>query len=100
MNPFELGWSLWKKSFDAWDQASTGLFETWLKSPLLLGPAGGMLATMNKLQAQQRHLVAQWWSTVGISTREDQERLLHALHDLQTRLLDLEDRLADAERGK
>ena len=59
MNPVELGWSLWKKSFDAWENASSGVFETWMKSPFVLGPAGGMLSAMNKLQAQQKHLAAQ-----------------------------------------
>ncbi|MBX3248662.1 MAG: hypothetical protein KF901_15910 [Myxococcales bacterium] len=99
-NPFELGWSMWKKGFDAWDQASTSLLDTWMKSPALLGPAGSMLASMTKLQAQQRQLMSLWWGGLGLSTRDDQERVLHALHEVQSQLLDLEDRLAEAEAAR
>ena len=39
--------------------------------------------------------VAASWSAMGLPTRRDQERTLHALNMLESKLLDLEDRLED-----
>jgi hypothetical protein len=38
---------------------------------------------------------AQWWGAIGVSTKRDQERALHALNQIQSRLMDLEEKLAE-----
>ena len=35
-----------------------------------------------------------WWSVIGLPTRRDQERSLHKLNQLETRMHDLEEQLA------
>jgi hypothetical protein len=50
-----------------------------------------------KAKAAGDDATARWWSLWGLPTRRDQERSLHALNQLQSRILDLEERLADAE---
>ena len=47
-----------------------------------------------KAKAASDKAVAQWWSMMGLPTRRDQERTLHALNQLQSRLIDLEEQLA------
>jgi hypothetical protein len=42
--------------------------------------------------------IAGAWSSIGLPTRRDQERTLHAIHQLQSRILDLEEQLAEARR--
>jgi len=37
--------------------------------------------------------VAAWWSSFGLPTRRDQERALHKLNQLESRLYDLEEQL-------
>ena len=37
--------------------------------------------------------MATWWSALGLPTKRDQERTLHALNQLESRLMDLEDKL-------
>jgi hypothetical protein len=91
-------WDTWKKGFDVWEQRTAEFTEQLLKSPLMLEPAGLMLSTAMKLKAASDQAVAAWWASVGLPTRRDQERTLHALNQLQSRIIDLEERLAESQR--
>ncbi len=93
-------WENWKKGFDAWENATAKLMETWLKSPVVLGPSGAMLSGVMKVKAMSDKAAAQWWGAMGLPTKRDQERSLHALNQIQSRLIDLEEKLADLEAGK
>jgi hypothetical protein len=88
-------WESWKKGFDAWEGATAKWLESVLKSPLVLGPSGAMLGATMKAKAKYDDAVAQWWATMGLPTRRDQERSLHALNQMQSRILDLEEKLAE-----
>ena len=62
-----------------------------------------MLTAAMKTKAATDRAVAAWWSTLGLPTRHDQERALHKLNQLESRLYDLEEQLytanAAAARG-
>ena len=88
-------WEMWKKGFDTWENATADYFEKWMKSPLVLGPSGTLMSTAMKAKAHGDKLVAMWWSVLGLPTRRDQERTLHAIHRLESRILDLEERIED-----
>jgi hypothetical protein len=90
-----LGWEMWKKGFDAWEDATARYMEEVLKSPLVLGPSGAMLTAAMKAKAASEKAAATYWGMVGLSTKRDQERTLHALSQIQARLMDLEEKLAD-----
>lgn len=92
MNPF---FDAYKRSFDAWEKATAQLMESWLRSPLVLEPAGSMLSAAMKAKAMSDKVAAAWWGGFGLPTKRDQERTLHALNELESRLLDLEERLED-----
>lgn len=89
------GFDQWKKGFDAWEAATAEYLETVLKSPLVLTPAGALLSMVMKGKAQTDKTMAQFWGAWGLPTKRDQERTLHALNQLESRLLDLEEKLAD-----
>ena len=88
-------WETWKKGFDAWEGATAKYFEAVLKSPAVLGPSGAMLTATMKAKAAYDNAVANWWSALGLPNRRDQERSLHALNQMQSRILDLEEKLAE-----
>ena len=88
-------WAAMKSSYDRWEQAATPLLDSWLRSRLFLAPAGTLLTGVTRARAVQRRLLDRWWSSVGLSTRLDQERTLHGIDELQSRLVDLEARLQD-----
>lgn len=88
-------WQTWKKGFDAWEDASAKLIEAWLRSPSVLTPAGATLTAAMRGKAAVDRAAEAWWGAVGLPTRRDQERTLHALNQLQSRLIDLEDELTE-----
>ncbi len=93
MNP----WNTWKQGFDAWENATAAFVETCMKSPLVLGPGGAALAMAMRAKAKRDQGLAQFWAGMGLPTRRDQERTLHAIHQLNSRVIDLEEQLADAQ---
>lgn len=93
-------WETWKKGFDTWEQKTAEMMESVLKSPAVLQPMGSMLTATMKMKTAADKAIANWWETVGLPTRRDQERTLHALNQLQSRLIDLEEKLADLDARK
>jgi hypothetical protein len=88
-------WETYKKWFYAWEEPTARLLETWLKSPLVLEPAGAWLSAVMKGKAASEKALAAAWGAAGLATKRDQERALHALNQIQSRLLDLEEELAE-----
>jgi len=86
-------WNLWKQGFTAWEQATTQYFEKVLSNPGVLGPAGSMLTLSMKTKAATDRAMSAWWSALGLPNRRDQERTLHKLNQLESRLYDLEEQL-------
>ena len=86
-------WDFWKKSFDAWEDATAKYVEQWLRSPFVLGPSGAMLSAVMKAKAASDKVKAQMVGQWGLATKRDQERALHLLNQLQSRILDLEEKL-------
>ena len=93
-------WDTYKKAFYAWEDATARWTEEVLKSPLVLQPAGIALSAMMRAKADADRRAAQWWSGVGLPTRADQERMLHAINQLHSRVMDLEEQLAEAAAQK
>ena len=87
-------WDQWKKGFDLWENKTAELMEQWLKNPRVLEPAGMMLTASMKMKAASDKAMAAWWASWGLPTKRDQERTLHTLNQLNSRLIDLEERLA------
>ena len=90
-----IGWESWKKGFDAWEGATAKYLEAWMRSPLVLGPGGAMLTAAMRSKTAVDGAMDSWWSAVGLPTRRDQERSLHALNQLQSRLIDMEETLGE-----
>lgn len=83
----------WKKGFDAWERTTAEAFDEVLRNPAVLGPAGAMLSAAMRVKAASERAASRWWGAMGLSTKRDQERALHKLNQLESRLLDLAERL-------
>jgi hypothetical protein len=86
-------WDQWKKGFDVWEDATAKYIEAWMKSPFVLGPSGTLLAAAMKMKTVGDRAKEALWGEMGLPTKRDQERILHALHQLQSKVLDLEEKL-------
>lgn len=99
-DPYETAWQNFKNAFDAWENATAPFLETLSKNPALIGPAGALLSAFTRFHAFQQRAAATWWSSFGLPTRADQERSLHAMNELQSRLIDLEEKLEDLQERR
>ena len=88
-------WEMWKQGFAAWEGATAAYLEQVLSNPGVLGPAGAMLTAAMKTKAATDRAVASWWAAMGLPNRRDQERTLHKLNQLESKMLDLEEKLQD-----
>src|SRR5580692_8023387 len=86
-------WDTWKKGFDAWEDATARYVEQWMKSPFVLGPSGALLTLGMKAKAASEKAKATFWGELGLPTKRDQERALHMLNRLESKILDLEEQL-------
>jgi hypothetical protein len=86
-------WDRFKKAFDSLENKTATYLETYLKSPQILNPAAGALAAATRAKASSDRFAAQILGNVGLATKRDQERTLHLLTKLETKLIDLEERL-------
>lgn len=86
-------WDLWKQGFTAWEQATAQYVERVMSNPSVLNPAGAMLSAAMKTKAGADKALASCWTLLGLPTRRDQERSLHLLNQLESRLADLEEKL-------
>jgi hypothetical protein len=89
-----------EEGFDAWEAATAKYLAEWTKSPLVLAPAGAMLTAAMKIKAAQDRALGDFWGNVGLPTKRDQERALHKLNQLESKLLDLEEKLEALETTK
>jgi len=88
-------WEMWKKAFYAWEGQTAKYIEEMLRNPIVLGPSGNMLGQMMKTKASSDKAMRSFWGNVGLPTKHDQERMLHALNQLQSRIYDLEERIEE-----
>jgi hypothetical protein len=90
-------WETWKKGFAAWENATSLLADKVLQNPHVLAPGGALLTAAMKTKAAADRALDLWWSAWGLPTRRDQERALHKLNQLESRLMDLEEQLDERD---
>ncbi len=91
-------WDMWKKSFDVWENETAKFLEVVMKSPTVLGPSGKLLSKAMTAKTAYDTALSHFWSGLGLPTKRDQERILHALNQLESKLMDLEERIEDESR--
>lgn len=92
-------WDVWKKAFDTWEGHTAEYLEKVLRNPLILQPSGALLGATMRAKAAADRLAATWWGTVGLPTKRDQERELHKLNQIESKLLDLEEKLDELQKA-
>jgi len=90
-----IGWDMFKKAFDTWERLTADYLEKVMQNPVVLGPAGTLLTFTMRTKAATDRATAAMWASLGLPTKRDQERTLHALNQLESRLIDLEEQLED-----
>jgi hypothetical protein len=93
-------WTQWKKGFQWWESTTAQYLEGVLKRPAVLTPAGAVLTLSMRARAARSRAMTRMWSRVGLPTKRDQERTLHLLNRLESRLIDLEEKIDALEMAQ
>jgi hypothetical protein len=93
-------WDRLRVRIEGWEGRTAVKLERVLRKPAVLRPMGTLLTTTMRLKRAGDRAVDGWWSTLGLPTRRAQERTLHAINQLNSRLLDLEEALAVVRRNQ
>ena len=88
-----MNWDKLKVGFYRWEDSTAQILEKVVKSPMLLGPSGTVLGTAMRVKAVYHRTVSGFVGSFGLATKRDQERTLHTLNQLESRMIDLEERL-------
>src|SRR5688500_17608464 len=84
----------WRAWFDAWEPKAAQAWDAAVRRPWLVEPIAATITTLARAKslgdAVRRRLVR----ACGLATRDEQDRILFLLQRMESRLLDLEDRLA------
>lgn len=88
-----------KKRFDVWEDRAAKVSAQVLESPRVLEPSGAALSFVMRGKARLDRALHGAWSTLGLPTRRDQERTLRMLAVLERKVIDLEEKLEDANEA-
>lgn len=92
-------WKIWKGGFDRWEKSTAEYLDKALQNPGFLGPSAGLLKMAMQTKSSSDKAMARWWSTLGLTNRDEQDRTLHRINQLESRILDLEEEVQEL-RGK
>lgn len=88
-------WKIWKSGFDRWETITAEYLETSLQKPSFLGPSATMLGVFMKAKIRLAKVKERGLSKLGITTREERERALHKINQLESQVLDLQEELEE-----
>jgi hypothetical protein len=87
----------WRMWFDAWEPRAAIAWDATVRHPWVVEPLAATITTVARAKSVVDGVRRRLLRAFGLPTREDQERTLFLLQRMESRLLDLEDRLADGE---
>lgn len=93
-------WETWKKGFKRWEKTTAEYLEKVLRSSAVLYPSGKLLNMSMEAKGKVDEAAKKWWGSWGLPTKYDQERTLHQLNKLESRLLDMEEELRQIKEAQ
>ncbi len=87
--------SIFRQAFALWERTASAYFAALSRNPFFLGSTGSGLNALFSAKKVADDALTSFVSALGLATREDQERTLHLLHQIEGKLEDLEFELAE-----
>jgi hypothetical protein len=88
-------WKIWKSGFDRWESATAEYLDQALQSPAFLGPTGTLLKAVMQSKSATNKAMARGWNKLGLMSREDQDKALHRINQLESLVMDLREEIED-----
>jgi hypothetical protein len=83
------------KLYAAWEKQTAAYFDKVLRNPGFLELSGNLMGAALRSKIVVDQFLMATWKSLLLPTKRDQERTLHLLNELHSRVNDLEDELTD-----
>lgn len=92
--------TVFDRMYQVWEQQTADYFEKLLRNEAFLDFSGGMLNTALRSKIAFDQMLSALWKSLLLPNKRDQERTLHLLNELHSRINDIEERLDDLAETK
>lgn len=82
--------SFFRQAFAAWERTTSATFDALARNPFFLGSSGSGLNAVLAMKKLADQALTSLVAAFGLATRQDQERTLHLLHQIEGKLEDLQ----------
>jgi len=87
--------SVFDRMYQVWEQQTADYFEKLLRNDAFLDLTGGMMNSALRSKVAFDQMLSALWKGLLLPNKRDQERTLHLLNELHSRMNDIEERLDD-----
>lgn len=88
-------WKTWKSGFDRWEKTTAEYLESTLQKASVLGPSANLLRVVMQAKIGTSRVVGKGLRAVGLTSRDQQDRAMHRINQLESKVLDLQEELDD-----
>ena len=93
-------WKIWKGGFDRWESTTAEYFDKALQNPAFLGPTGNLLRALMQSKSTANRAVARGWNALGLTSRQEQDKALHRINQLESVIMDLQEEIQDLRENR
>lgn len=84
---------LFDQLFNVWEKRTSEYFEKLLRNPAFLNTMGGIMNSGYRNKVHFDRAMTAMWRNLNLPNKQDQERTLHLLNELHSRIYDLEEKI-------
>lgn len=88
-------WKIWKSGFDRWESTTAEYLDKALQNTSFLSSSGTLLKAVLNAKSTANRVVDGGWTRLGLTSRNEQDRALHRINELESRLLDMEEEIRE-----
>jgi hypothetical protein len=88
-------WKVWKNGFDRWEGTTSEYLDKALQNSAFLSSSNALLKAVLHAKSTAHRVVDSGWHRIGLTSRNEQDKALHRINQLESRLLDMEEEIRE-----
>jgi hypothetical protein len=93
-------WKIWKSGFDRWESTTAEYLDKALQNSAFLSSSGTLLKAVLHAKSTANRVADHGWNRLGLTSRNEQDKALHRINQLESRLLDMEEEIRELREGQ
>lgn len=91
-------WKIWKSGFDRWETTTADFLDKTLQNSAILSSSGTLIKAVLQAKGAASQVVDAGWNRLGITSRKEQDKALHRINQLESKLLDMEEEIHELRK--